>query len=258
MYHCSVCGYTSLSRRCHESYGCRREPALVISGNTDSTTSAPPKTTASSYRPSFRSAAADVVAVRVEGETNYYAHKAFLCSVSAYFANAFNGSFVEAEEKLIKLPTVAVTTFENFLEWLYTRKLSGTEADDGADDGAMPNDELFDLHVFAQEHDVPQLLRDTFLLYLRRVAKDVYRAVHSVDVSKVVDKLSTASPWCKLLIDAFAWENDMRDGSGRKMLGHTMDELPKEFLWQVLMQQKAYARTNARVPPFAQLDGSRI
>ncbi|OSS51335.1 hypothetical protein B5807_03985 [Epicoccum nigrum] len=50
----------------------------------------------------------------------YTVHPGLLAHHSEYFKRALNGSWIEAEERLIKLEDVDCETFKIFLEWLYT------------------------------------------------------------------------------------------------------------------------------------------
>jgi len=52
-------------------------------------------------------------------------HRELVCSKSNFFAKAFLGDFREAATKIIELPEQDVETFQYFVHWLYTNKLSG-------------------------------------------------------------------------------------------------------------------------------------
>ena len=52
-------------------------------------------------------------------------HKELLCSKSKFFRAAFEGSFREAGEEAMKLPEQNVETFQYFVHWLYSGKLTG-------------------------------------------------------------------------------------------------------------------------------------
>jgi hypothetical protein len=46
-------------------------------------------------------------------------HRGLLCSHSPYFSHAFEGDFLESEEKTIHLPDVTASTLRIFQCWLY-------------------------------------------------------------------------------------------------------------------------------------------
>lgn len=52
-------------------------------------------------------------------------HRELVCSKFKFFAKAFLGDFREAATKIIELPEQHVETFQYFVHWLYTNKLSG-------------------------------------------------------------------------------------------------------------------------------------
>jgi hypothetical protein len=54
---------------------------------------------------------------------HYHLHKALLVHHSDYFRSAMNGSWKEAEDKLISLKDVETTAVEIFIHWLYTQQI---------------------------------------------------------------------------------------------------------------------------------------
>jgi hypothetical protein len=61
-------------------------------------------------------------------------HKALLTHHSEYFRNAFNGSWKEANDKLISLDDVEVVAVDIFANWLYTQQVpNSSEVDSLAD-----------------------------------------------------------------------------------------------------------------------------
>jgi hypothetical protein len=78
----------------------------------------------------------------------YNVHKDLLCFYSDYFRAAFHGSFKEAKERKIELPSVEEDIFENFQLWLYTRRLDFTELSFGT---------LVSLWIFGDQHEIPLL-----------------------------------------------------------------------------------------------------
>jgi hypothetical protein len=50
-------------------------------------------------------------------------HREIICFYSGYFRKAFGGSFLEAEEKSVKLPDVTKDIFGVFQYWLYAQAM---------------------------------------------------------------------------------------------------------------------------------------
>ncbi|KAL8669248.1 MAG: hypothetical protein Q9168_006148 [Polycauliona sp. 1 TL-2023] len=66
----------------------------------------------------------EVVAVLVGPEkTPFYIHKGLLCSKSAFFRAAFEGSFREASEKQIYLEEENPEVFQHYAAWIYSPQL---------------------------------------------------------------------------------------------------------------------------------------
>lgn len=74
----------------------------------------------------FRFLYDSIVGVLVGTEQRRFdVHRELVCSKSDCFAKAFQEGFREAETKIIELPEQHVETFQYFVHWLYTNKLSG-------------------------------------------------------------------------------------------------------------------------------------
>lgn len=58
-------------------------------------------------------------------EKRFDVHKELLCSVSDFFSAALNGGFKEAATGVVKLPEQDTETFQYFVHWLYSGKLTG-------------------------------------------------------------------------------------------------------------------------------------
>jgi hypothetical protein len=56
-------------------------------------------------------------------QQQYHLHKALLTHHSEYFLRAFNGSWKEAEDRIVTLEDVGPVTFGIFVEWLYTQNM---------------------------------------------------------------------------------------------------------------------------------------
>lgn len=86
-----------------------------------------------------------------EAET-FEIHKGILCFYSEYFQGSLNGSFVEAKDKVVGLPTESPETFKLFKDWLYTQKIVL-----GQDDKTRFFTQLCRLWIFGDAHIVPLL-----------------------------------------------------------------------------------------------------
>lgn len=204
----------------------------------------------------------ELVAVHIPNgpESGYMIHKGFLCGISSFFSKAFDTStsFKEATEGSITLQSdISSANFAWFLEWLYSRDGSlqnvGRDPKDtetSTESKNAPNvtakdtttsikasepeaaraDCLLDLHIFAQEYDIPQLGHDTFLAFLKQVQglKDPSRAISATHVALAFDRLQNPCPWYRLLVSVAVYSGfreHPRDGCP--------DDYPKEFLWDV-------------------------
>lgn len=68
-------------------------------------------------------------------EKSFLVHEGVITKRSDFFRAACNHDFKESRERTIRLPTMSVATFENFLHWLYTGEVLVMTADeDGPDD----------------------------------------------------------------------------------------------------------------------------
>lgn len=70
----------------------------------------------------------DLVTINIgEDKTPFEVHKDLLSSSSGYFRAAFEGEFRESLEKCIPLVETTKKQFEDFLDWLYFRRLPSDE-----------------------------------------------------------------------------------------------------------------------------------
>lgn len=80
-------------------------------------------------------------------------HKGLLCHHSSYFAAALNGSFKEANEKVIHLTEESPETIKHFNLWLYTQTLLET----GQNEAELDEMEVAALYIFAEKRDITKL-----------------------------------------------------------------------------------------------------
>ena len=87
-------------------------------------------------------------------KAKFIVHKAFACHHSPALKAAFtNKRFVEGRTQTYKLEDVQVATFEQFVNWLYSKKLEINEED--------PDLTLTKLWVLADKFLIPGLQNDT-------------------------------------------------------------------------------------------------
>lgn len=85
---------------------------------------------------------------------SFLAHKPILRFYSGYFQGALKGHFSESHDGQVNLPTEDPNTFEIFLSWMYSRRLTFEPAMLDKDDFV---DTLVKTWVFADAHQVPLL-----------------------------------------------------------------------------------------------------
>lgn len=75
--------------------------------------------------------------VGIDVKQAFHIHKGLLISESPYFKAAFEGEFCEAIEKRIHIADISPARFQDFMDWLYFRKLPGgcdyLQCNDGAE-----------------------------------------------------------------------------------------------------------------------------
>ena len=197
--------------------------------------------------------------VIVEGK-KYVVHTEHLTTVSAYFSNAFDGLFAEAKDHSITLAPVKASTFDVFIEWIYSRQLVRSSGAPGfkqsrpggkprreerKDDAAHIADliamrsELLSTYIFADIYDVPQLRRDTLEAFQSLCSAREHTQGAASLIERAYKDLPRTSPMIRFLVDifAFAW-----DASGLD----EQSKYPQEFLTVVL--QKVLSSPN-RTPP---------
>ena len=97
-----------------------------------------------------------IVEVKVgkELDTNsFWLHEGVVSFYSGYFDKAFNGHFKEAQTGLVQLPDSKPSIFEMVQYWMYNRRFQQNL--DG--DRSVIGDNLIDLWIFGDSHDIPLL-----------------------------------------------------------------------------------------------------
>jgi hypothetical protein len=77
----------------------------------------PPTTIQGNPMPTLLTTALDTVTIRLKSDVVITVHKGSLSAVSSYFERAFDGPFIEADQRTITLSDVSEPTFRIFLQW---------------------------------------------------------------------------------------------------------------------------------------------
>ena len=80
-----------------------------------------------------------------EQEQAFTVHEGLICARSKFFRNAMNGNWLEADEKIVRLPDDEPAVFEGYLAVLYLKELPVINENDGQ------YLELAKLYVFAEK-----------------------------------------------------------------------------------------------------------
>jgi len=97
------------------------------------------------------------------GAEAFCVHEVLICASSTYFRSAFEGSFKEAETKILELPEVNPVVFHSFVGWLYNRKIR-TVSKTGRQVILLERD-CVRLYVFGEEFALPKLQNAVIAMY---------------------------------------------------------------------------------------------
>jgi hypothetical protein len=160
-----------------------------------------------------------VIAINVANGKTYYVHQDLLTQASPYFRGALEKDFQEAKEKKIDLPHVSSDTIERFIDWLYTEELHImgyspynhdlhllSDANDGVERIFSTYltrwSQLFDLYVFGDAHDVPDLRRVTMdTLFDDCVDRPDNASLYAYMIAYIYSKLPQSSPLLRFVVD---------------------------------------------------------
>ncbi|KAF2100948.1 hypothetical protein NA57DRAFT_55019 [Rhizodiscina lignyota] len=181
-----------------------------------------------------------VETIIVKNNETFQVHKALLDDVSS----SWNDFRVDSRpmghvevEKCISLPFVESQTFKNFLDWLHTKQLPQSTSN-AINEKRAAHVELLKLHVFACQHHVPNLFRDSLLKLQNDAKRNATSMCAIVDVRAAVANLPPTSPWMRLLVDLFSWGATMDSGAlDFSSSSDTVQPLPMEFLPLVLSRK---------------------
>lgn len=181
------------------------------------------------------------VVVGEEGEATFLAHDSLLAGCSPFFVAACTGGFREAHERVIRLPDVEPTDFENFLLWLYTQSL-GHLAHADID---RHYDALFRLYFLAETLQVRILKND---IVDTTIALELASAfVPCADqVRRVFEQTPRGNPLRRLLVDMHAWDVES------KFLLENEERFAKDFVLELAISaMDCLGKALPSQPPYA-------
>jgi hypothetical protein len=143
-------------------------------------------------------------------EVSFTVHEQLLTFYSPFFRAALKGGFAEATKGQVRLEEVSEKTFELFVHWLY-HQCFPNETDDPeflklwyrVDSTIVSAAGLVDLHVFAEEYDVPNLKRQSIDSLFEKVNDEDQDLPSTKAIRYAFDSLDHDSSLCRLLVDAY-------------------------------------------------------
>jgi hypothetical protein len=158
-------------------------------------------------------------------------HKNLLTQVSPYFRAALKKDFQEALDRKIDLPHVKADTMERFIDWLYTGKLEIAEIDEKFDGGTYKRQqELVDLYVFADAHDVPSLRMAAIDELFDYFNHPTTLLPAKEEITSMFAQFPPSSALLKLIVDVDCRYHVLYDGETEAEEKSTSQTLPPEFL----------------------------
>jgi hypothetical protein len=97
----------------------------------------------------------------------FEALKGVLCFYSGYLKTSLNGSFLEAQRGVVKLPAEDPKVFEIFINWIQTRCLLQVTI---APETLLSLETIADIWFFADAHDVPMLQNEAIDVMVRKIS----------------------------------------------------------------------------------------
>lgn len=158
-------------------------------------------------------------------------HKNFLTQVSPYFRAALRKDFQEAQDRTIDLPHVKADTMERFIDWLYTGKFEIAEINERLEGGTNKRQqELVDLYVFADAHDVPSLRMVAIDALFDHFNNRKTQLPSEKEIASMFAQLPPSSALLKLIVDVDCRYHVMNEGKTEAEKKSASRKLPPEFL----------------------------
>ena len=142
-----------------------------------------------------------------EDKTPFYVHEDLLCEVSSVFKAAFGPNWHSKQgfERKMDLPEEEVNTFEDFVDWLYTREygIPGHDLHNFQEQYNERTGDAMYLFVIADKYDVPEL-KHKICDQMIELARDRQKQPPALVVSYAYSRLPEKSAMRKLLADWYA------------------------------------------------------
>ncbi|KAJ4378442.1 hypothetical protein N0V86_006145 [Didymella sp. IMI 355093] len=142
-------------------------------------------------------------------EVSFTVHEQLLTFYSPFFRAALKGGFAEATRGEVRLKDVNEETFELFVHWLYHQRFPNKTDDPEflklwyhLDSTTVDAGALVDLHVFAEEYDVPNLKRQSIDSLFEQLNDEDQGLPSTKAIRYAFDSLDHDSSLCRLLVDA--------------------------------------------------------
>jgi hypothetical protein len=192
-----------------------------------------------------------IVTVKVR-EKSYHLHEAVLANVSKFFKAVFQHDFQEAKERTIQLTEVNITTFDIFVDWLYSSKLYITEVkpnnlsferqywdDEQEAEIHEYSKRLTKLYIFANAHEIPQLSRVTIDALFELFCSENNCALPASDnVVRAFNHLPSTSPLLDLLVHADCRYHPVTAEAEATEAESLLEDYSEEFLARCCARQK--------------------
>ena len=189
-----------------------------------------------------------------EEEIDFTIHKGLLCYFSAYFDRALNGSFKEAQEKVIYLRDESPEIIKLFNLWLYTQDIR----DYGQSSEDVPLNYLVRLYLFGQCRQIPKLQNDAINLIVKVNWNDMKGENLEDQIDLIYSHTSSGSILRKLWVDLYL-ENEWVDNTLSTFKGNLHNHnLPAtiEFLVELVVAQYDFIEKGCIHLPVSATDGS--
>ncbi|KAF2117641.1 hypothetical protein BDV96DRAFT_643992 [Lophiotrema nucula] len=191
----------------------------------------------------FSDVTSAMVTITVADGEAFCIHEGVLKRISKYFRAAFEQDFLEAKERMIKLPHVSADTFRRFMVWVYTSKIEVGQDQSpghatqkwkglGFEQHERVVNQLLQLYILGDAHEGPALRRATFdLLYTIFTEISTYLSDLSI-IAIAYKNFSRKSPLLRFFVDSiakFEWF-EAKDLTDTGIADDIQETLPAEFL----------------------------
>ncbi|QDS72752.1 hypothetical protein FKW77_004101 [Venturia effusa] len=229
----------------------------------------------SQWKPDFNNIDQTIVTIKIGSEAkDFHIHRELLCKASPYFESAFQGRFVEAQDRAITLDDVSTRTFEIVQRWLYSGVLvlpSDSDAylhpkatDPRAkfcvdcekllsfDGMTHRNEDLLDIFVLADKYNLPLLRRETMITW-QHLDEITHTCSDIQSICKIHDKLPASSVLCAYVADMYVchWDPNFDDCptcQSEDLACFTAENLPRSFMFKVMTKLHHNAANNVLAP----------